>query len=492
MIRKLSFLVLAGGLLLGGATSCKNLSSPNFNFADLQDLVENPTPTALSQAATGLLLTWRDWYAAGPNDLYGQLGLLGRESYNMDIADPRFEAEMLSAQLSPDSPAFGGNHWSEPYENVRVGDIILSGIPNSTPPLSDSDRGWLEGFVKTIVAFSLADIALLRTSNCGCPITVSDDLTVPAPAVSADQVWTEVVRLLDEAAGDLAAASGTAPFDLSTGFDGIPGVVQTGFFRTAEGFLQFNRGFRARVAMYRQDWTGMLTALNASFVDDMAPMDLGVYHVFSQQSGDLTNGMAQFGDDPNLRAHPAYKADVELKADASPDDRFSRKTRPVGSRAYQARICLGDPGAPPWPPDNRYATDPGGGTSNRQCDVGFDLYPTVSAPVSIIRNEELLLMRAEANIQLGNLAAAQSDINVVRSVSGGLEPVTLTSANAIDQLLYERQYSLWWEGHRWLDMRRYDRLDELPIDNVDNANPNPNPGVASIYPIPREEQDARQ
>jgi hypothetical protein len=488
MIRKLSFLVLAGGLLLGGVTGCKNLTSPNYNFADLQDLVDNPTPAALYQTATGLLVTWRDWVAAGTNDTYANLGLLGRESYTEDIADPRFEAEMLSVALSPDSPAFGGNHWGEPYENLRVGSIILSGIPNSTPPLSDNDRNWLEGYVKTVLAAGLIQVALMRDTNCGCPITVTENLTDPAPTVSVDQVWTEIIRLLDEAAGDLSAASGTAPFNLSSGFDGIAGVVQVGFFRTAEGFRQFNRALRARVAMYREDWNGVLTALDQSFIDESAPMSLGVYHVFTQQSGDATNGMAQFGNDPNLRAHPGYKADVELKADGSPDDRFTAKTRPITSRAYQARICLGDAGASPWPPDPRYVTDPGGGTPNRDCDLGFNLYPAVTTPVSIIRNEELLLMRAEANIQLGNLALAQSDINVVRSVSGGLEPVTLTASNAIDQLLYERQFSLWWEGHRWYDMRRYNRLGDLPVDNPGN----PRAGVASIYPIPREETDARQ
>ena len=60
----------------------------------------------------------------------------------------------------------------------------------------------------------------------------------------------------------------------------------------------------------------------------------------------------------------------------------------------------------------------------------------------IIRNEELLLIRAEANIGQGNLGAAEDDINVVRAAAG-LGPVDLTSANAINQLIYERMFSLW-------------------------------------------------
>ena len=91
-----------------------------------------------------------------------------------------------------------------------------------------------------------------------------------------------------------------------------------------------------------------------------------------------------------------------------------------------------------------------------------------------------------ANIQLGNLGAAQTDINLVRSASGGLEPVTLTAGNAIDQLLYERQFSLWWENaHRWKDARRYNRLGDLPVDKAGH-------GVAAFYPIPQEETTARQ
>ena len=81
----------------------------------------------------------------------------------------------------------------------------------------------------------------------------------------------------------------------------------------------------------------------------------------------------------------------------------------------------------------------------------------------IIRNEELILLRAEANIGLGNLAAAQVDVNVVRAAAG-LGPVVLTASNALTQLLYEKRYSLFMEGHRWVDMRRYGRLSQLPRD----------------------------
>jgi len=72
-------------------------------------------------------------------------------------------------------------------------------------------------------------------------------------------------------------------------------------------------------------------------------------------------------------------------------------------------------------------------------------------------------MRAEANIGLNNLGTAETDINTVRAAAG-LGTITLTASNAIDQLLHERMYSLFLEGHRWVDVRRFNRLDQLPID----------------------------
>ena len=176
--------------------------------------------------------------------------------------------------------------------------------------------------------------------------------------------------------------------------------------------------------------------------------------------------IARLRPSPNLRSHPSFFDDAEMKGDGSLDDRFTRKTRAIESRAYQG-LCS---------PDSQFPV----------CIVGFDIYTSLSAPVTIIRNEELILLRAEANIALGNLGAAESDINFIRAESGGLGPVTLTPGNALDQLLYEKRYSLVFEGgHRWIDMRRYGRLGDLPLDLTGHA-------ALSKYPIPIQESTARQ
>jgi hypothetical protein len=47
-------------------------------------------------------------------------------------------------------------------------------------------------------------------------------------------------------------------------------------------------------------------------------------------------------------------------------------------------------------------------------------------------------------------------------------------------LLYERRYSLFCEGHRWIDMRRFNRLSELPIERTGDV-------VAVNFPRPLSE-----
>lgn len=457
-------LLLSGTLMAAG--SCTSLTSPNFNFADLDDLLQNPTRAKLINAAQGLLIGNRVYVGAAVNDLNGQLGILGRESYNLDNQDPRFESTMLRPpNLDPAAPAFGGNFWSEPYANARMGDIVLRGLeacdpacPTDGSNFTAAEQEWIRGFVKTVNAIDFLTVVTTRDDECGCPITFEDDPNTPAPTVGKAAVYDHIETLLDEAKTHLQSASGAPPFQLSTGFAG---------FDTAAGFLEFNRAIRARVAVHLADWTTALQALDESFLDETAPMDLGVYHVFTNNSGDITNGYLEPGTSPNFRAHPSIRDDAELQADGvTPDDRYVRKTRPIENRSFQG-LC-----------SDQAATGP-------TCTVGIALYQSINAPIPMVRNEELILLRAEANIGLGNLGPAESDINLVRDVSGKLPAVTLADAEqALDQLLYEKRYSLFMEAQRWIDMRRYGRLDELPLDLAGHV-------VHERFPIPIDEQLAR-
>ena len=75
-------------------------------------------------------------------------------------------------------------------------------------------------------------------------------------------------------------------------------------------------------------------------------------------------------------------------------------------------------------------------------------------------------------------AAAVTAINVIRT-SAGLEVYAggMTQDELEDEILFQRRYSLFGESHRWVDMRRFGRLAELPNDR-------PTDNVPTAVPVP--------
>ena len=118
-------------------------------------------------------------------------------------------------------------------------------------------------------------------------------------------------------------------------------------------------------------------------------------------------------------------------------------------------------------------------------DYGLFVYQNQTAPMPIIRNAELILIRAEALAQrnnAGDLDAAEDDLNIIRN-NAGLPDFNRGiggQAEVIDEMLNQRRYELFFEGHRWIDMRRYDRLDELPLDRTED-------NVWESFPLPENE-----
>jgi hypothetical protein len=96
-------------------------------------------------------------------------------------------------------------------------------------------------------------------------------------------------------------------------------------------------------------------------------------------------------------------------------------------------------------------------------------FETNTDPFPWLRNEELILIWAEAHAQRNDdpsdLVEAVDAINFVRSTWGLPGFASTNQSDIIDQVLFERRYSLWGEfGHRWIDAKRYDRLNQLPAD----------------------------
>jgi hypothetical protein len=434
----------AAVLALLSLAAC-NLDVPDLNNPGLDELENNPTAAGIESACTGLLIGNRRNLAA-ENGLVDQLGILGREALNVDGADPRYTSEMLAGTLSPASP-FGGNFWAGPYANIRLANIVLAGV-DKVADFSAAQKAAIRGYAHTIEALDLLEVIVTHDTN-GAVIDTDRPLGAPLGAIAEKPaVYAQIVTLLDGAANDLAMGGTSFPFALSHGFH----MSSTAVFDTPAGFLKFNRAVRARVAAYLGDYTTVLSALAVSFLDDSSAtidFDRGVYHVYSTKTGDQTNALINV----NIHVDPPVQMEAQTQPGGAIDDRFDRKV----------------------------------GLDSDQNLVFNKLYAAPDSPVAIIRNEELILLKAEALFlnQPSDPVAAMAELNLVRTQSGHLAPLDPTTDRTtfINELLYERRYSLLFErGHRWIDLRRFGI--PLPLDKPKD--------VRNVrYPIPIEECDAR-
>jgi hypothetical protein len=414
--------------LLGAACS-NGVTVPNYNNPSLEQLTNNPTVSTVNTAIVGMLINLRGRVGTEGS----AMGILGKESYNLDQAEPRNVLGYLQGPIEP-----GGFvqdlSWTAAYRNLLQGAVILDGL-DKVSGFSATQKEGIRGVVKTVMAMELLTQIRIR-DVAGIMIDISSDPAAPlGPIVGKDPALTRIAQLLDEAKVHLQAA-GTATFPfLHSGFVG---------FNTPATFLQFNRAIKARVEVYRKQWASALTAIGESFIDvssgSAATLAKGVYHVFSTTAGDALNPL--FDQTPTaLYVHPSILSGAQNRANGQPDLRLSQKTAPGVSRV----------------------------TVGVQGTHKFMMYPTTSSPVPIIKNEELILLRAEARYQTNDVAGALADINFIRVNSGGLAPLAgFADLNAfVDELLYNRTYSLLFEaGHRWVDYRRYNRLAQLPKINT--------------------------
>jgi hypothetical protein len=449
-----ALLLLCAALLPGCNLEVGYLDGP-----EETDLLDQPSRTLVNTAATGLLIGAREGLHE-PNGYVSFLGVLGRESYNLDVAsDNRYVLELLAGpEITPGG--FGRFLWTQRYRNIRNANNLLQALDRLPEgQLDEAEKEGMRGFAKTIMAHDHL-LVINSRGDQGAVVHRGEPPDQVLPILPPEAVHAAIAGILDEAWDHLNRAGDKFSFDLSPGFAG---------FDTPAAFAQFNRGLRARVAIYAGDFDGALTALQGSFVPapgsqgvDLEDLDRGVYHFFSTATGDEVNELNYFA----LWAHPSTHADALLQqGNDQKDDRVLRKLEEVS-------------------PDRagRYADH------DLQSVHRFTgLYREPDARLAILRSEELLLLRAEAYIGKGDLGAATQDLNAVRTASGklkALDPLADATA-AIDALLYERRYSLLFEGgHRWIDMRRYGRLDRLPIDH-------PSHRVHAFFPIPQTEQDAR-
>jgi len=439
--------------VLGSGACDFNLTDPN----NPGPIGNDPSPSEVQASVVGIILSARSDAA----DWNLDAGILGREAYRFDGSDPRFISEFLNGPLDPGGGAFGGDHWIEEYNSIRSANDLLNVIGTATH-LTAAQQNATRGVAETLQGYEYL-MVLMSHAEDSIPVDVDRPVGAqPAPFVSNDSAFSFVSGLLDAADAHLAAGGSALPFALPPGFAGFDDVP---------GFRKFNRALAAAVAVYRGSkgcaacYTTAKTLLEngSTFVDTSATADLsaGVYFDYSTNNKDAPNPLSISPQTGENFVNPRILDSVETKPGGGFDNR------------YTAKVVRRDTVT----------------TENLTSFLGFVRYPSTNSPLPIIRNEELVLLRAEANAALGNGLLAANDVNYIRVTSGGLAPIAglgaLTPAQQLDAVLHERMYSLLYEGHRWFDLRRTGRLGAYLKDRATDQ-------VFATLPIPLAEVLARK
>ncbi len=449
--------LIVSGVLLIATASCSFFETDKAidpNAPSVDAYLTNPNLGQINELVTGLQFSMRGTTATVMGNFYRIGAGIGREAYQSVSSDSRWQTEILGT--IPIDPAGIFNVSYNGFAATRRRAEIFIKSTETSNSLSAEEKLGAKGFANTVKAYVLLNQLNLQGKN-GIRITFTDlnapgDGLKPGKFVSYEEALAEIKKIVDEGDTQLAGAGNAFAFTLTSGYTG---------FNTPANFRKFNRAIAARVAMYQKDFPSMLTAVNASFLSLNGSLIAGPVFTFSITAGDIPNPFFKVVNDNNTPdvVHPSFITEAEVG-----DKRVTSKTRLRATPRAVAAI-----------PGKTYAYEVALYTANTQ-----------SAP--IIKNEELVLMYAEANIQTGNLAEAVKALDVVR-VAAGLptlavaKPTVVSSKDLlITELLNQRRYSLFFEGHRWFDMRRYNLLATLPLDA-------PSHKVYELMPRPQSEVD---
>jgi len=322
------------------------------------------------------------------------------------------------------------------YRIARTADAVLKAVPG----INGISAGFAAGLTANAKLFKAMALGMAAQQYAQLPIDASVEGGTPVPRT---QVFAEVISLLESARSDLAPytdadLSGFTTRSVSTGFD-VRNTINAMLAR----YYLFS-------GQYQQ-------ALDAAKRVDLTKTSLLTY--------------------PDPAINPIYNYSI-----------VAGYVAPLRSWARSAET--GDQRVGFWA--DTLAAPPVGNPPTLQL-AQFKLYGTRNAPIPVYVPGEMLLIKAEAEAQLGDLPSAINDINAVRTKSGTattpgaqLPPLTALTLDTKDKILaqiaYERKYELFSQGLRWEDLRRLGTLigvqpkvTFLPMPQTE-CNTNPNAG----------------
>jgi starch-binding outer membrane protein, SusD/RagB family len=456
-------MALAAGLVLAGGCFDNTIVTPE-NAPTTDALAGELTSAGVQTLAYGVLANDRT-LINGDKSYLVLSAIYARDAYRIDPNEPRYVSETLGSQADPGGVA-GSGGWTNGFVTIRAANGLLQGLPGAlAAQVSPGQKAVTAGFIKTIKALEYYRLLELRDS-LGVPIQ-SDDATIVNPISCKATVLTYIASLLDSARADLASApdSTQLPFAPPTGF-----TAYGRNYRIDSNIVKLNRGLKGKVSVYRG-------------LQRPTPTPGAFASAITELTQALTG--AAPGAVPSSRFQTGAYVTFVSGAENSPST-LSDVSIGVNPRA-QAALQPGDTRASKIIP-RAALTGQGLTTSLTYVGSTTAVAANLTRPVGILRDEEVVLLRAQAYIEANQLANATADLNSVRTAYGlAAYPVFADQASARTALLYEKRFSLFFEGpQRLVDLRAYGLLRAGITPAEVTGDP-----FNTALPIPKAEADAR-
>lgn len=426
--------LIVGVLAVNMLLSCEIEPIDDPNNPSVTSILQNASLSEIQNLVTGTESAIRD----NLGNYYDAVNVIGREYYRFSTSDPRFTSDLLGkgTAVLDNNTFYITNPFAARYRAIKNANILIDALTNTKAVITEPQRKAGIAYAKTVQAYQLLLVLNLLHDN-GVRTDVKDPDNL-GPFLTRQQSLDAILSLLNEANTDLKGSAAVLPFQTTL------------FSNTASEFSKFNRALVARVAVYKQDFAAANTALTESFLNLTGNLNAGVYHLFSTAGGDQRNPLFfPLNSSGETRvAQPSYVTNAEAG-----DTRLNKVSLRTTAE-FQDGL---------------------------QSNYDFYLYKTDADRIPIIRNEELILLYAEVKAKLGPATDAVIAINRIRNAAGLPVYIGAVDMNSlITEILKQRRYSLYGEGHRWVDLRRNGLLAQLPIDR-------PGDDVWLQFPIPANE-----
>jgi len=428
-------------------TSCKKLveiDGPETSLSS-KDIYNN-NATALG-AVTSLYAQLSLRQLGGPGELSGLSCIAGLSAdeleYFSSVGDITLNAYY---QNGLNSNNVGNGYWVNSYQRLFVVNAAIEGLSTSTG-ISQPLKKQLLGEVKFMRAFYYFYLVNLYGD---VPLVLTTDYAVNSLAKKTDKalVYNQMVADLKEAQNLLSSqyvgSDGVTPYSV----DLEERVRPTKWAATA---------LLARTYLYLKDWTNAelestkilsntnqfhLVPIEQVFLKNNKEAIWQLQPVYRGTNTAEGNTFVLPSSGPSV-INPVYLSNRVMDDFELNDKRKTKWTGHVNANGLTYNF--------PY----KYKV-----TSSREATYPILEYSTV------LRLAEQVLIRAEARTQLGNIGGAISDVDIIRERAGlpliETNNPNIGKENLLTIILKERRIEFFAEwGHRWLDLKRTNRINEV-------------------------------